>query len=105
MDAQRFRAVLGHVPTGVVVITGTDDAGAPHGFACGSFFSVSLEPPLVGFCVAKTSTSWPRIAGGARFCVNVLAEDQQDVSSRFAASGGDKFGGLRWHRGRRRCRT
>lgn len=99
VGADRFRTILGHVPTGVVIVTGADEGGQPVGFTCGSFFSVSLDPPLVGFCVAKTSTSWPLMAGGARFCVNLLAEDQQDISSRFARKGGDKFGGLSWQYG------
>lgn len=100
VDTRWFRTVMGHVPTAVTVITGLDDADNPVGFACGSFFSVSLDPLLVGFCVARTSTSWPRMVADTGFCVNVLADDQADASSRFAHSGGDKFGGVPWSRGR-----
>lgn len=99
VDKDHFRSVLGHVPTGVVIVTGTDEDGGPVGFTCGSFFSVSLEPPLVGFCVGKSSRSWPRMAERGRFCVNVLTEGQHDVSNRFARSGGDKFDGLDWEFG------
>lgn len=99
VDGHWYRTVLSHVPTAVVVVTGVDGAGDPVGFACGSFFSASLEPPLVGFCVATTSTSWTRMADSGGFCVNVLADDQEHVSSRFARSGGDKFTGMAWHRG------
>jgi flavin reductase (DIM6/NTAB) family NADH-FMN oxidoreductase RutF len=84
--------VLGHVPTGVSIITGA----GPVGLAVGAFFSVSLDPPLVGWCPAKTSTSWPAIKAGGSFCVNVLAEDQEDVCRRFATKDPDKFSGLAW---------
>ena len=60
VDEAHFRQVLGHFPTGVAVIT-SEVGSTPLGLAVGSFFSVSLEPPLVGFCVAATSRSWPRI--------------------------------------------
>lgn len=89
------RRVLGSFATGVVVVTGQDAAG-PAGFACQSFSSVSLEPPLVLFCSAHTSSSWPRIAGTGRFVVNVLAADQRELCARFATSGVDKFAGLDW---------
>ncbi len=98
VDNQWFRAVLGHVPTAVTVVTGLDADGQPVGFSCGSFFSVSLDPPLVGFCVALTSTSWPRFVRNG-FCVNVLADDQRLLSRKFAASGSDKFAGVAWQPG------
>ena len=93
IDGARFRQVLGHFPTGVTVITATTSDG-PAGLAVGSFFSVSLDPPLVAFCAAKSSTSYPRIAAAGRFVVNVLGDDQEDVSRVFASSGSDKFAGL-----------
>jgi 3-hydroxy-9,10-secoandrosta-1,3,5(10)-triene-9,17-dione monooxygenase reductase component len=98
VDEQTFRGVLGHVPTAVVVVTGLDRGGLPVGFSCGSFFSISLDPPLVGFCVALTSTSWPRFKRDG-FCVNVLTEDQHALSRRFATSGREKFDGVAWHPG------
>jgi flavin reductase (DIM6/NTAB) family NADH-FMN oxidoreductase RutF len=64
----------------------------------GSFFSVSLDPPLVAFCAAKTSTSYPKIAEAGHFVVNVLSEDQEDVSRVFASKGTDKFSGLGYRR-------
>jgi flavin reductase (DIM6/NTAB) family NADH-FMN oxidoreductase RutF len=93
IDSARFRQVLGHFPTGVTVITATTDDG-PAGLAVGSFFSVSLDPPLVAFCAAKTSTSYPRIAEAGHFVVNVLSEDQEDVCRVFASKGTDKFAGM-----------
>jgi flavin reductase (DIM6/NTAB) family NADH-FMN oxidoreductase RutF len=92
-----FRRVLGHFPTGVVVVSAVDD-GEPVGLAVGSFASVSLDPPLVGFFPDKSSTSWPRIRRAGSFVVNVLGDHQQDVCRAFATSGGDKFAGLDWHR-------
>ena len=58
LDPFRFREVLGHFCTGVTVVTGHDGA-APAGFACQSFAALSLDPPLVLFCVARTSRTWP----------------------------------------------
>ena len=79
IDSAHFRQVLGHFPTGVTVITAAGPEGKPAGFAVGSFFSVSLEPPLVGFCAGKASSSWPGIRDAGSFCVNILAEDQEAV--------------------------
>lgn len=95
-DAARFRQVLGHFPTGVTVVTAHPADGDPVGLAIGSFCSVSLEPPLVLFCAGNTSTTWPRIRDAGNFCVNVLAEDQEDVCRAFAGRGTDRFAGLGW---------
>jgi 3-hydroxy-9,10-secoandrosta-1,3,5(10)-triene-9,17-dione monooxygenase reductase component len=94
-DSARFRQVLGHFPTGVTVITATLDR-EPVGLAVGSFASVSLEPPLVLFCAAQSSSSWPKIRQAGSFCVNVLAEDQEDICRTFASKGTDKFSGIGW---------
>jgi flavin reductase (DIM6/NTAB) family NADH-FMN oxidoreductase RutF len=93
--SDNFRSVLGRLPTGVVVIAGGDPK-QPSGLVVGSFMSVSLVPPLVAVCVAKTSTSWPAIEAGHKFCANVLAEGQEAVARRFAQSGGDKFSEFGW---------
>ncbi|WP_199432056.1 flavin reductase family protein [Qaidamihabitans albus] len=95
----RMRDVLGHFASGVVVITAIDAAG-PAGFTCQSFASLSLDPPLVSFSPARTSTTWPKIRKSGRFCVNVLAEGHEEVSNRFARSGIDKFAGVGWQRSR-----
>ncbi|MFI6601257.1 flavin reductase family protein [Nonomuraea sp. NPDC050536] len=97
LDSRRFRSVLGRFATGVVAITALDtDSGDPCGLAANSFTSVSLEPPLVAFCVAHTSTTWPRVRGAKVLTVNVLADNQQPVCRQMATSGGDKFAGLDW---------
>lgn len=96
-DSARFRQVLGHFPTGVCVVAAMHD-GAPVGMAIGSFFSISLDPPLVGFCAARTSSTWPKIHGAGRFCVSILGDHQEDVSRVFASKEADKFSGLGWDR-------
>ena len=93
--SDNFRAVLGRLPTGVVVVAG-GEREQPSALVVGSFMSVSLEPPLVAVCVAKTSTSWPAIEAGGHFCANVLGDGQQRLAKRFAQSGGDKFAGVSW---------
>ncbi len=94
-DSARFRQVLGHFPTGVCVVSAIHEDRAV-GLAIGSFFSISLDPPLVGFCAAKTSSTWPKLREVGRFCVNVLAADQEEVSRVFASREADKFAGLAW---------
>lgn len=96
IDPRHFRDVLGHYPTGVVVITACRQDGSPTGLVAGTFTSVSLDPPLVAFLPAKSSTSWPAMRDAGSFCVNVLGFDHQHVCERFSASGGDKFAGVGW---------
>src|SRR5690606_32610539 len=96
-DPALMRTVLGHFATGVVAITGIDPrTAAPTGLAANSFTSVSLDPPLIAFCVAATSTSWPRVRAAGTYAVNVLSESQESVCRRLAARGEDKFRGLSW---------
>ncbi|WP_030964757.1 flavin reductase family protein [Streptomyces sp. NRRL S-378] len=91
-----FRAVLGNFASGVTVITAPpgEDGDGPSGFACQSFASLSLDPPLVTFMVARTSTTWPRIARAGVFCVNILGAEQGPLCRSFAVSGADKFAGV-----------
>ncbi|NEB78333.1 flavin reductase family protein [Streptomyces sp. SID14478] len=96
VDPAEFRRVLGSFATGVTVVTAPACAPGegPAGFACQSFSSLSLDPPLVAFMVARTSTTWPRIARAGVFCVNVLGADQGELCRGFAVSGADKFAGV-----------
>src|SRR6266404_4356791 len=89
-DAQHFRKTLGHFPTGVAVVTAMCDGG-PTGMAVGTFTSVSLDPPLVAFLPAKSSTTFPKIERAGSFCVNVLAADQEAFCRTFATKGADRF--------------
>jgi 3-hydroxy-9,10-secoandrosta-1,3,5(10)-triene-9,17-dione monooxygenase reductase component len=93
--SENFRTVLGRLPTGVVAVTGGDPE-QPSGLVVGSFMSVSLVPPLVAVCPAKTSTSWPAIEASGQFCANVLAAGQEPIARQFATSGADKFAGVEW---------
>lgn len=94
--ARRFRDVLGCFASGITVIT-TISGGEPVGMTCQSFSSVSLDPPLVLFVPARTSRAWPLIQRSGKFCVNMLAADQEHVSAQMATKGTDKFAGLDWH--------
>lgn len=94
IDGAAYRRVLGHYPTGVCVVTATLPDGRRVGMVVGSFTSVSLDPPLVGFFPDVSSSSWPQIEAAGRFCVNILASDQQALCRRFSAKGEDKFAGL-----------
>jgi 3-hydroxy-9,10-secoandrosta-1,3,5(10)-triene-9,17-dione monooxygenase reductase component len=96
-DGAHFRAVLGHFPTGVTIVTGVS-AGLPIGFTVGSFTSISLDPPLVGFFAMNDSDTWLAMASTNGFCVNVLRNTQADLCWRFARSGNEniRFDGLPW---------
>lgn len=95
IDQRVFRDTMGRFGTGVVLVTAID-GDEPVGFAAQSFVSLSLDPPLVALCPARTSTSWPRIRAAGRFCINVLADDQLRLCEAFATRGGDKYAGVAW---------
>ena len=100
-DSARVRQVLGHLPTGVVIVTGLDAQAQPVGVTIGSFVSVSLDPPYVGFFIGK-SRSWPDISRGTLFCANVLSDAQSELCWRFAKDPVDgaanRFDGLEWQK-------
>ena len=101
-DGAKFRQVLGHFPTGVTVITAMQGT-APVGMAVGSFTSLSLDPPQVLFCAGKGSSSWPKVEQHGSFCVNILADDQEDLSRVFASKAEDKFASIGWKRSGNQC--
>ncbi|GII78220.1 hypothetical protein Sru01_32020 [Sphaerisporangium rufum] len=97
IEPRHFKNVLGRYATGIVAITAIDPAdGAPRALVANSFTSVSLDPPLVSFCVSRTSRTWPRLRAAGRLCVNVLAEHQEHVSRALASRAEDRFAGIRW---------
>jgi 3-hydroxy-9,10-secoandrosta-1,3,5(10)-triene-9,17-dione monooxygenase reductase component len=96
-DPHLYRQALGLFASGVTVISGIDDGG-PIGFTCQSFYSVSMEPPLVSFSVMTSSTTYPRIRDSGSFAVNVLSHHQHGISSQFATRGSDKWAGVPWTR-------
>jgi 3-hydroxy-9,10-secoandrosta-1,3,5(10)-triene-9,17-dione monooxygenase reductase component len=100
MDSEVFRRVMGCFATGVTVVATRQPDGKPCGLTANAVTSVSLVPPLVLVCVDKRSETYPHFATAGAFTVNMLTEDQRDLSSRFAVSGGEKFHGVGFHWGR-----
>jgi flavin reductase (DIM6/NTAB) family NADH-FMN oxidoreductase RutF len=97
ISAAEFRHVLSHLPTGVTVVTAFCADGAPTGMAANSVTSVSLDPPMILVCPAKSSTTWPAIRDAGVFCVNVMASHHADLCVRFAQKEVDRFAGVDWH--------
>jgi len=97
-DQKDFRTTMGQFCTGVVVATAAPE-GTPAGFVAQSFVSLSLDPPLIAICPAKTSSSWPKLRAAGAFCVNMLHAGQVDLCNQFARSGADKFTGVDWQPG------
>ncbi|MDW5593840.1 flavin reductase family protein [Conexibacter stalactiti] len=93
IDPGHFRNVLAHLPTGVTVIAAHGSDG-PVGMAANSVTSVSLDPPLILFCPAKTSATWPKIRAAETFCVSVMAGHHEELTRRFASKEADRFAGL-----------
>ena len=98
-DPAAVRTVLGHFATGVVIVTAMD-GDEPVGMACNSFTSVSLDPQLVLFCAAKSSSTWPRIQSAQKWAANVLADDGEQVCRLFAQKGADRFAQIAYSLGR-----
>jgi len=90
-----FRKALGHYASGITVITSHID-DQPLGFTCQSFYSVSMNPPLVSFSVMSSSASYPGIRQAGRFAVNILSDEQAGISNQFARQGTDKWRGVGW---------
>ncbi len=99
IDAKEFRRLLGHFAAGVTIITTTGKDAKPYGLTATAFCSVSLDPPLVLICVDKKAESHLHVEASGSFAVNLLTQQQIDLSNRFAKSGGDKFEGIDWKRG------
>ena len=89
-----FRAVMRRWPSGVTVITGTTPEGAPAGVTISAFSSLSLNPPLVLFCLGREAQCREAFGVGRTFAVHILAEGQEDLSAAFAARTEDRFAGV-----------
>jgi flavin-dependent trigonelline monooxygenase, reductase component len=98
-DPLELRDALGWFATGVTVITTRSPEGDLVGFTANSFTSVSLDPPLVLVCIARTAGSYPLFSMTAHFGVNILSEEQRPISSRFASKEADKFAQVEWRPG------
>ncbi|MVW70930.1 flavin reductase family protein [Bordetella sp. 15P40C-2] len=90
-DAKTFRDALSTFPSGVTIVSTTDDEGRHWGFTASSFSSVSMDPPLVLVCLAKKADSHAAFLKAQRYAINILAEDQEGVAMHFARKGEDKF--------------
>ena len=97
-DARSFRDALGRFATGVAFVTAAPD-GEPAGLIVNSLTSVSLEPPLVSFSVARSSLTWSRMRRSGRFGVNVLGRHHEPFVARATPAGADRFAGLDWELG------
>lgn len=91
-DVRAYRSALGKFLTGVAVVCATDGKGHPRGITANSFSSVSLDPPLLLVCIAKTSSSYEVFSTCDSFTVSILQEEQKGVSTTFAMKTPDKFG-------------
>ena len=94
IDQRELRNAVGCFATGVTIITTVDENGAPIGITANSFTSLSLDPPLVLFCLDLKSNSFEAFHKNRHFAVNVLRENQADLSSHFAKSDVDKWNGV-----------
>ena len=98
-DPIAFRGALGSFATGVTIVTTRDAAGLDCGLTANSFNSVSLDPPMVLWSLARSSLSMDAFRNGEYFAVHILAADQETLSNGFARRGADKFAGLETERG------
>jgi flavin reductase (DIM6/NTAB) family NADH-FMN oxidoreductase RutF len=89
VDPDDFRALLRRQASTVTVVTAP--GAPPAGFTATSFISVSLHPPIVSFCLARDSSSWPTVARAQHVAVHLLADHQAELAARFATSGIDRF--------------
>ena len=97
-DPRELRNALGRFATGIAVVM-AQDAEGPLGVTVNSFSAVSLDPPLILFCMARSLHSLGRMEQVRAYSVNILLEHQKDVSNRFARAGEDKFSGTAWEVG------
>ncbi|UZN02599.1 flavin reductase family protein [Cellulomonas sp. S1-8] len=95
LTPEQYKQVFRRHAAGVAVIT-LRDAGRPVGFTATSVISVSAAPPLLAFSLASGSSSWPALSRAATVAVSFLAEGQEDLSTRFATSGIDRFAAGGW---------
>ena len=96
IEQQHFRRVCGKYATGITILTVLDTRGVPHGMTVNSFTSVSLSPPLILVCIDRQTSILHHFRSATRFGINVLDENQKELSTCFARSGHDRFSGTPW---------
>lgn len=94
IDRRELRTALGAFATGVTIMTTRSPNGAFVGLTVNSFNSLSLDPPLVLWSINDVSVSLAAFEQASHFAVNILCEDQADISRRFASQVPNKFAGL-----------
>lgn len=99
LDQRKFRDAVGSFATGVMVMTCTGGADGLIGVTMNSFSSVSLDPPLVSFCIADSLTEFETLLQTDHFALNFLREDQEHLSNQFAKTGPDKWKGVAYREG------
>lgn len=97
-DPRELRNALGRFATGIAVVMASDEEGL-MGVTVNSFSAVSLDPPLILFCMARSLNSLARLEKVTAYSVNILLESQEEVSNRFAKAGEDKFSSTQWEAG------
>ncbi len=95
-DVKAFRSALGTFLTGITVVTTVDAEDIPRGFTANSFTSVSLEPPLVLVCIGKGASTYEAFQSAGHFCINILSEEQKNISSRFSSRTAERFSTVNW---------
>jgi flavin reductase (DIM6/NTAB) family NADH-FMN oxidoreductase RutF len=99
IEQQHFRRVCSKYATGITILTVLEPGGGPQGMTVNSFTSVSLAPPLILVCIDRQTSILELFKLGTRFGVNVLQEEQKELSTWFARSGYDRFSGIPWSAG------
>ena len=103
IEKNDLRRAMGHFATGVTVITTRSEEGQPFGLTANAVSSLSLEPPLILICVDKSADTYPYFDRSKVFALNILSEDQETISRRFATSGIEKFEGIGYHENEMGC--
>lgn len=99
VSPEEFRRALGHFASGVTVVTTCDEQQRPRGITVSAFSSLSLDPPLVLVCIDNRAPIHDLLTAGRHYAVNILAEDQESVSRRFASKESERFEGLGYDAG------
>lgn len=98
-DCRALRSAFGQFATGVTIVTTLTTSGKPVGLTVNSFASVSLEPPLVLWCLTNTASEFASFQQASHYCINVLAAEQRELSDRFASRIEDRFADVAWQPG------
>ena len=94
LDTRALRTALGAYPTGVAIVTTNPDIDNPVGMTINSFCSLSLDPPLVGWCIDRNSACLEAFKRCQGFSISILNAGQERLARRFATRGADKFAGI-----------